>query len=340
MSQLPYKFIPEGDLKGYYFPLSVAFVDEKDVKACGLSRREACEKIAAQIPGPAAINVFDMTATTTNSDGVMLDASMTCMAASDYGKINKDFGFMEMVELPWSEELIREEVHLKQWKINYPDRALIMGPDPAKKNIPIHNATLTGRAGNNNSATEIMHYINMEEFLLPISGQIQIMKGTQVEIGGTGHIISVGIGMVVGEEYGRIVPHRQFKVGGTAHNSGEYAKTLKSHIPCLAADRKLLAEYIIKALNAGMIPGLDIGASPAVMAVGRHKGILPAFSNMTASSFEELATVGFTRQWMEEKVERLTDQEIVEQADTIIPGIDNPKKYQVSEIVTVKYAEV
>jgi len=38
-----------------------------------------------------------------------------------------------------------------------------MGPDPKKKKIPIHNATLTGRAGNNNSATEMMHYITMEE---------------------------------------------------------------------------------------------------------------------------------------------------------------------------------
>lgn len=340
MAKLKYKFIPEGDLKGYYLPLSVSFLDYADVKECGLTMREACELVAAQVEGPMAINMFDMTATTTNSDGVMLDASMTCMAASDYGKINKDFGYLEMVEVPYSEELIKEEPHLLQWKKTYPDRRLIMGPDPAKKNIPIHNATLTGRAGNNNAATEIMHYINMEEFLLPISGQIQIMKGTQVEIGGTGHIISVGIGMTVGEEYGRIVPRRQFKVGGTAHKSGAYAKTLKAHIPCMVADRKLLAEYIIQALNAGAVPGLHIGASPAVMAVARHKGIKPAFDNMTDAAFEELADVGFTKEWMNEEVELLTDEEIVARADEIIPGVDNPKKYQVSEIVTEKYIEL
>jgi len=95
--------------------MSAVFIDYADVKACNLTMREACEKIAATISGPAGYNMFDMTATTTNSDGVMIDGSMTCMAASDYGKINKDFGYLEMVELPYSEELIKEEPHLKQW---------------------------------------------------------------------------------------------------------------------------------------------------------------------------------------------------------------------------------
>jgi len=47
------------------------------------------------------------------------------------------------------------------------------------------------------------------------------MKDGKVELGGTGHVISVGIGMVVGEEYGRIVPHRQFKMTVLQHITRE-----------------------------------------------------------------------------------------------------------------------
>lgn len=340
MSKLKYKIIHEGMLYDIFVPMSAVFIDYADVKACNLTMLEACEKIAATIPGPAGYNMFDMTATTTNSDGVMIDGSMTCMAASDYGKINKDFGYLEMVEVPYSEELIEAEPHLKQWKKSYPDRRLIMGPDPKKKKIPIHNAVLTGRAGNNNSATEMMHYITMEEILYPITGQLQIMKDGKVEIGGTGHIISVGIGMVVGEEYGRIVPHRQFRCGSSAHNSGEYAKFLKSHIPVIAADKTELAKYIIQALQTGVIPGRDIGASPAVLSVARHMKIKPDFENMTKASLEELADVGFTKEWITADVEELAPEEIIAKAHEIIPGIDNPTKFNVSDVVQVKYIEV
>ena len=340
MGKLKYLFIPEGEQHGIYVPISVVLVDYADVKACGLTMREACEKIAADIPGPAGINMFDMTATATNSDGVMIDGSMTCMAASDYGKINSTFGYLEMMEVPYSEELIQAEPHLKQWKILYPDRKLIMGPDPKKKNIPIHNAVLTGRAGNNNSATEMMHYINMEELLLPIIGQLELLKGGKVEIGGTGYVISVGIGMVVGEEYGRIVPNRQFKCGESAHKSGEYSKFLKSHIPCIVADKSVFAGYIIRALEAGMIPGRDIGASPAVLSVARHLHILPDFDNMSKASMEELASVGFTREWMEEKVEKLSNEEIIARAHEIIPGVDNPVRYNAPDVTVTRYIEV
>ena len=340
MAQLKYRFIPEGDHCGIYVPISIAITDYADVKALGLGMKEACEKIAAKIPGPCGINMFDMTATTTNSDGVMVDGSMTCMAASDYGKINPEFGFLEMTEVAYSEELIAAEPHLKQWKKTYPDRRLIMGPDPKKKNIPVHNVTITGRAGNNNSATEVMHYINMEEMLLPITGQLEIMRDGNLEVGGCGHTISVGIGMVVAEHYGRIVPNRQFKCGDTAHRSGEYAKYLKSHIPIIAADKAVYAKYIIQALKTGVLPGREIGSSPAVMSVARHLGILPDFSNMTEGAFKELASVGFTREWMEEKVERLSEEDIIAKAHDIIPGIDNPIRYKASEVVSIQYAEV
>lgn len=340
MSKLKYKIIPEGMLEGIYIPISAVFIDYADVKACNLTMLEAFEKIAAEIPGPAGLNMFDMTATTTNSNGIMLDGAMVSIAASDYGKINKDFGYLEMVEIPYSEELIKEEPHLKQWKKSFPGRKLYMGPDPNKKKIPIHNAVLTGRAGNNNSATEMMHYINMEELLLPISGQMQIMRDGKVEVGGTGWTISVGIGMVVGEEYGRIVPHRQWKCGKTAHNSGEYAKFLKSHIPIIAADKEELAKYIIQALQTGVIPGRDIGASPSVLAISKYMKIQPDYENIVEKAYEELASVGCTKEWITEDVEELTPEEIVARAHEIIPGIDDPKRFNVSDIVQVKYVEV
>lgn len=340
MRKLKYKVIPEGMLEGIYIPISAVFVDYADVKSCNLTMREACEKIAAEIPGPAGLNIFDMTATTTNSNGIMLDGGMVCIAASDYGKINKDFGYLEMFEVKYSEELIKEEPHLKQWNQSFPGRKLYMGPDPNKKVIPIHNAVLTGRAGNNNSGTEMMHYINMEELLLPITGQLEIMRDGKLEVGGTGGTISVGIGMVVGEEYGRIVPRRQWKCGKTAHNSKEYAQTLKSHIPIIAADKSELAKSIIKALQTGVIPGRDIGASPAVLAVARHMKIKPDLNNIEENALIELASVGCNMEWITADVEKLTPEKIIERAHEIIPGIDNPIRYNVSDIVRVKYAEV
>ena len=87
MASLKYKLIPEGDWMDIYVPVSVAFVDYADVKACGLSLREACEKVAAQFQGPVAINVVDLDATTTNSDGIMLEGSLRFMVAGYCGVI-------------------------------------------------------------------------------------------------------------------------------------------------------------------------------------------------------------------------------------------------------------
>lgn len=340
MAELKYKLVPEGDWMGIYVPVSVAFVNYADVKKCGLTLKEACDKIVAQYEGPIAVNIIDLDACTTNSDGIMLEGSLRCMAAGDYGVINKEFGYIEMPEIPYSEELIKKEPHLQQWKKLYPDKVLIMGPNPEKKNIPIHAAVLTGRCGNNNSATEQMHYINMEELLTPIIGQMEIIRGGDIEIGHTGHIISVGIGMVVGEEWGRIVPHYQFMCGQTAHSSGAYAKYLKSHIPCIVADKKVLAKLTIDALNCGMIPGKHIGSSPQTLAVARCKGIMPDFDNIEAAAWEELDDVGYTKEWCKEKVELLSDEEIIARAHEIIPGVDGPKCYKVDDVIATKTVNV
>ena len=84
----------------------------------------------------------------------------------------------------------------------------------------------------------MMNLITMDEVLFPILGQLEIMRDGKVLVGMTGEIISVGIGMVVPEEYGRIIPGCQFQYGDTAHSSGEYAKTLKRDIPIICASKR------------------------------------------------------------------------------------------------------
>ena len=341
MSQLKYRFIPEGQFHNIVVPVSVALIDYEDVKACGITCREACERVAAQHDGPVAINIWDLkNSVTTTSDGIMIDGSIVAMASGDYGKINKEFGYADMLEIPWgsdeAKKLISEEPHLRQWVENYPGRTLVM--HPKKLNLPVHQATITGRAGNNNSATEIMHYITMLELLMPLVGQIQMVSDGDIALGKTGGIISVGIGMVVAEEYGRIVPHRQFPTGDTAHGSGQYAQTLKAHIPVIAADKRALAKYIIRALEIGMVPGRDIGSSPAVVSVARHLGAPVAGDRITDRAYGELESVGFTREWVNGSAEKMTAEEIIANARDIIPGIDGPEYYNAAEILEVKYA--
>lgn len=340
MAKLTYKMIPEGMLKGKYIPLNIAFIDYRDVKACGITPYEAFEAVAKTVDGPIGMNIFDPDVVTTTSDGVMVDGTTVFMAAADRGKINKDFGYLEMVEMPYSKQLIEEEPHLLQWDANFKGKRLFRGPDPAKKTIPVHNVCITGRASNNNSATEMMNIVTMEEILLPILGQLQIIENGKVVLGMTGGIISVGIGMIMPERYGRVFPTRQFPAGETAHGSGIYAQTLKAHIPCIVADKAVLAKYIIKALQAGCVPGRTVGASPAVLSVAKAMGIEPDYANITERAYEELESVGFTKEWMREKTTVLTPEEIIAKADEIIPGIDDATKYDVSDLVKVVSVEV
>ena len=101
--------------------------------------------------------------------------------------------------------------------------------------------------------------------------------------------------MVVGEKNGRIMSRPFYRPGETAHGSAEYAQTLKSHIPCIASTKEQLAEYILDALDCGMIPARDIGCSPAVMAVAKHYGKEIAIDNITQNAWDELDSVGFPR---------------------------------------------
>ena len=301
MAKLKYRMIPEGMLNGKLVPLNIVLIDLKDVKECGLEPKQAFELVASTIDEPTGLNIIDMDACTTTSDGIVVDGAIMRMAASDRGRINKDFGYLEI--------------------------------------IPVHNVVITGRASNNNSATEMMNIVTMEEILLPVLGQFEIMRDGKVLLGMTGEVISVGIGMVVPEQYGRIVPKCQYRCGDTAHGSGEYAKTLKKHIPIICAAKPVLAKYIIQALECGMVPGRTIGGSPAVLTVAKylHKEI--DFDNITEKAYEELASVGFTKEWLHTELPQLTPEEIIARADELIPGCEDYTEYNAADLVQVKYVD-
>ncbi len=329
---MKYKVIPEGKIDGKIIPVSVAFADKKDIDAAGISQDEAIIRIAKEFDGPVAVNIFDMDAVTTTSDGIVAEGAIVRMGAGDRGHVNKEFGILSMAEIEYSEERIKEEPHLKQWKKYYPGRKLYRGPDPAKKVIPVHNVVITGRTANNNSATEMMNIITMDELIFPILGQLQCITHGDVLVGRTGENISVGIGMTVAEEFGRVFPHPQFPAGTTAHNSGDKAKTLKEHIPCIVCDKKIIAELTIKAIEADCIPARDIGCSPVVLSVARALGSPIAFERITEEAQAELDSVGCTREWMQEKL-GLTKEEIISRADELIPGVAEAKKHKADEIV-------
>ena len=333
MPQLPYKRIPEGKTGNILVPLDIVFLDIRDIRACGLEPADAIARVAATGKNPTGFTVFDMDAVTTTSDGIMVQGAIVVMGASDHGRVNPDFGILEMAEIPYSASLVAEEPHLGQWEKLYPGKRLFRGPDPAGKSIPVHNVVISGRASNNNSATEMMNIMTMEEILLPILGQIEIMKGGAVLLGNTGEVISVGIGMTVAERYGRVFPSRQFKAGETAHDSADKAKTLKKNIPCIVADKGVFAGHIIRALNCGMVPGRDIGCSPAVLSVARALGREIAPDAIRENAWAELASVGITREWLMEKPAPMTAEAVIADADAIIPGVENAVKCKTSEFV-------
>lgn len=326
------KYVSEGAIDGKIIPVNVVFADIKEIEKEKVTVEDAVAKIAAEFRGPTAINVFDMDAVTTTSDGIMVEGAIVLMAASDFGKINPEFGILPMAEIEYSEDIIAGEPHLKQWKELFSGRKLFRGPDPANKIIPVHNVVITGRASNNNSATEMMNLITMEEMLFPILGQLECMTSGDVLVGYSGENISVGIGMTVAEKFGRVFPHPQFHAGETAHGSGEYAKTLKQNIPCIVCDKKVIAAKIIRALDCGCVAAREIGCSPAVLAVSRAMGKEIAIENISEAAQLELDSVGCTKEWMMDK-QNMTAEEVIANADDIIPGVREVKKHKAAELL-------
>ena len=331
MAKLTFHNLPQGTGAKYGAPISMVLVDKKAIVDAGIDESAALEAIAANIGGPAAINVIDPDAVTTTSDGVVAGGAITTMAAADRGKIHREFGVLHMEEMPVDDELLLQETHLKALAVLYPGRRLFRGPNPATKLIPVHNAVMTGKAINNNSATEMMNAVTMEEMLFPFLGQMQVMLGGEIVFGVTGAVISVGIGMTVAEKFGRIFPSRQFAAGDTAHNCGEYAKTLKANIPCIVAPKEILAGHIVSVLECGLIPGRDLGCSPAVLLVAHALGASIDLDNITDRAWLELNSIGITRQQFEHKSPQLSRDEVIARADKIIPGVDEPRRVKASD---------
>ncbi len=343
MATLKYKLIPAGAAEGRV-PINLIFINKRDVMAAGLTYRQACEVIAKNFKEPAAIDVIDMDAITVTSDGIVVDYAIVAFASIDFGMINRDFGFLSVTEQGYSEKLLAEEPHMKQWDAidAYRGKQLFRGPNYEDRwpRAP-HNETqtITGRIANNNTGSEMMNVIDMTEVLVPAYGAIEIMKDGEVLIGVAGPEISVGIGMVVFETYGRIF-HRSYGAGKTAHNSGEYAKTVKSDYPAIAGRKSTLAEYTLRALEIGLVPGKDLGCSPAVLAIAKAGGFEIAYDNIEDRAWVELNSVGITKEWLQAPNEKLTHEQIVAKADEIVPGITDGKLFKVSDICKVCEAEI
>lgn len=343
MATLKYKLIPAGAAEGRV-PINLIFINKRDVMAAGLTYRQACEVIAKNFKEPAAIDIIDMDAITVTSDGIVVDYAIVAFASIDFGMINRDFGFLSVTEQGYSEKLLAEEPHMKQWDAidAYRGKQLFRGPNYEDRwpRAP-HNETqtITGRIANNNTGSEMMNVIDMTEVLVPAYGAIEIMKDGEVLIGVAGPEISVGIGMVVFETYGRIF-HRSYGAGKTAHNSGEYAKTVKSDYPAIAGRKSTLAEYTLRALEIGLVPGKDLGCSPAVLAIAKAGGFEIAYDNIEDRAWVELNSVGITKEWLQAPNEKLTHEQIVAKADEIVPGITDGKLFKVSDICKVCEAEI
>lgn len=69
-------------------------------------------------------------------------------------------------------------------------------------------------------------------------------------------------------------------------------------------------------------------------------GVEIAMDNITDKAYEELSSVGFTKEWMKEKVDILTPEEIIAQADDIIPGVVDGTKYNVPDLIKETTIEV
>lgn len=223
----------------------------------------------------------------------------------------------------------------------YSGKQLFRGPNFEDRwpRVP-HNETqtITSRIANN-TGSEMMNVVDMTEVLVPAYGALEIMRDGEVLIGVAGPEISVGIGMVVYENYGRIF-NRSYGAGKTAHNSGEYAKTVKSDYPAVAGRKSTLTEYTLRALEIGLVPGKDLGCSPAVLAIARAGGFPIAYDNIEERAWVELASVGITKEWLQQPVEKLSHDELVAKADEVVPGISDGKLFKVSDICEIHEADV
>jgi hypothetical protein len=262
------------------------------------------------------------------------------IAASDKGRINESYGFLPMLESPWSEELVKEEPCLEAWDKLYKGKRLFRGPDPRFKKIPEHNAVITGRACNNNSASEIMNLVTMKEMLFPFLGLRSLFFGQDALVGLAGGELSVAIGMMVPETNGRIAPIPVCPAGDTLHSSGEYAQTLKAKLPTVTCVKPLLVDYIAKHLDAGMIPGLQLSVAPPILITATVLGKEIAWNRITGRAWLELDSIGYTKERFDSMKERMTLDELKARADELIPGMRGARLVHAADVVKEYTVEV
>lgn len=74
MVRLKYRLLPELSVDGI-LPLAVALIDYQDILDAGIDMPAACQAVANCIDGPVAINIIDLDAVTTTSDGIMIPSA-------------------------------------------------------------------------------------------------------------------------------------------------------------------------------------------------------------------------------------------------------------------------
>ena len=53
-----------------------------------------------------------------------------------------------------------------------------------------------------------------------------------------------------------------------------------------------------------------------------------------------MASVGITKEWLQQPVEKLSHDELVTKADEVVPGISDGKLFKVSDICEIHEADV
>ena len=145
MASLTYKIMKRDDSQPLGSCVNLVLIDQKEIGKSGLTLMEAAKKIADQYYDCVAINVCDMDAVTTTSDGIVIPGAVTAIVACDRGMINPDYGMVKMVEVMPNDPDITNESHLKVWRVKYPNKKMFRGPELNTKITPAHNAVITGR---------------------------------------------------------------------------------------------------------------------------------------------------------------------------------------------------
>lgn len=333
MATLHYRLIPAGYIGGFCIPLNIAIASVKDIEEAGLSIQDGVKAIAKDIPGSCCIDIIDKDAITATADGLLCEGAVVAIAASYNGLVNRDYGFSPMIEIPYNEETIKAETPLAAWDLLWKGKKLYRGPvkDPNKPKTR-YNFTATGRACNCNSGSELFDLVTMKEIIIPHTGLLACYDGKKAIIGRTGDIMSVGIGMLVPESKGRITPVIMCQCGDTFHRCGEDAKVLKRHIPAIVCDKREFVERVLRELDAGMEVCVNLSCSPANLVLARLSGHPANLDKITARAWTELNSVGITREYLE-SLEPIPREELLERANELIPGIEDPYYFDASEEV-------